>query len=206
MRTQLGGLPGSAGFTLAELLVVLAVSLIVAAFAVPEMVTTLDAMKLRGTLTSTSNMIQRARTQAIKSNQTQRIHFATVSGKVVVFVTTSTDTAIQPVSTDANLSAQLWFPTQFSIPGAPTSPAPMTTTFMWGSNISSTNQNVDPYFSSRGMPCLPDTTTKVCQPANGFVYYYKYSTSHGVTRWAATSISPAGRVQNWFWNGSTWGN
>src|SRR5436305_3440628 len=49
----------SAGFSLIELLVVMAIILIVAAFAVPSMKSTMDAYRLRTTLNSVSGLTQR---------------------------------------------------------------------------------------------------------------------------------------------------
>jgi len=201
------GVGASSGFSLLELLVVLAIALVVAAFAIPTMVTTLDAFRIRGALGNAASITQRCRAQAITSDASQRLHFATVGGRVVLFVTTSTDLAVAPLTTDKQLSSQVWFPTQFSIPGAPSgagAPTLLTGTIMWNT-ILVPNVNVDPYFNSRGLPCLPDPVTGVCNTTTGFVYYFKY-TGAGRTKWSATSISPAGRVESWFWNGNSWGN
>ena len=195
----------SSGFSLIELLVVVSVMLIVAAFAIPTLSTTLDSFRVRGTVSSAANLIQRARTQAIKVNQSQRIHFATVASRVTVFVTNSNDAAVAPVRTDKQLSSQIEFPYQFSIGALPAGgPTLLTGNLMWGSTLTP-KVNVDPYFNSRGLPCLPDPVTQVCAPTTGFVYYYKYTTGRSA-RWAATSISPAGRIESWYWNGTAWGN
>jgi prepilin-type N-terminal cleavage/methylation domain-containing protein len=201
------GLIASAGFSLLELLAVLAITLVVSAFAIPTMITTVDAFRIRGALGSTASITQRCRTQAIKKDSSQRLHFAAVGGRVALFVTDSNDAAVAPLSTDKKLSAQLWLQTQFSIPGAPVgagSPSLLTGTSMWNTALIP-NVNVDPYFNSRGLPCLPDPITGVCNPTTGFVYYLKY-TGPGGAKWAASSISPAGRIQNWYWNGTSWGN
>jgi prepilin-type N-terminal cleavage/methylation domain-containing protein len=201
------GLAANSGFTLIELLVVLAIALVVAAFAVPTMVTTLDAFRMRGAMGSASGISQRCRTVAIKKDLSQRLHFATVGGRVVLFVTDSADAAVAPLPADKQLSAQVWLPGQFSIPGAPAgvgAPTLLTGTIMWGT-VLVPNVNVDPYFNSRGLPCLPDPITGVCNATTGFVYYFKY-TGSGSSKWTATSISPAGRIESWFWNGVGWGN
>src|SRR5260370_403405 len=115
--------------------------------------------------------------------------------------------AAAPLPADKQLSAQAWLPNQLSIPGAPAgvgAPTLLTGTIMWGT-VLVPNVNVDPYFNSRGLPCLPDPITGVCNPTTGFVYYFRYDSS-GRTRWTATSISPAGRIQSWDWNGASWGN
>jgi prepilin-type N-terminal cleavage/methylation domain-containing protein len=196
----------SAGFSLVELMVVMAIILVVSAFAIPTMTTTMDGIRLRGALGSASNIAQRCRTQAIKKNLSQRLHFSAAGSTVALYVTDWTDTAVTPVPGDPSLSAQVWLPSQFSIPGVPTgagAPPALTSNGMWGT-VLGLNVNVDPYFNSRGLPyCLP--AAGACTPGGGFVYYYKYKNA-GHTRWIATSISPAGRIQSWLWNGTTWGN
>jgi prepilin-type N-terminal cleavage/methylation domain-containing protein len=197
-----------AGFSLIELLVVVAVMLVVAAFATPTLTTTLDSFRMRGTLSSIANMAQRCRTQAIKKDTSQRIHFATVNNQAVAFVTDANDPNVIPVVGDPQLSDQFWMPGQFSLSGAPTgsgAPPPLTGFSMWGTALVPNTGPQDPYFNSRGMPCLPDPVTGVCSPTTGFLYYYRYTRS-GTVRWVATSISPAGRIQSWFWNGTGWGN
>ncbi len=195
----------STGFSLIELLVVVAIVLVFAAFAIPTMTTTIDGIRLRGELGEASNIVQRCRVQAIKRDLSQRLHFSTVGNRVVLFVTDSADAAVAPLATDPQLWAQFWLPSQFSIPGVPSgagAPSALTSSGMWGTTLP-LNVNVDPYFNSRGLPCL--LVGGACNASGGFVYYYRYRNA-GRTRWAATSISPAGRIQSWFWNGTAWGN
>lgn len=200
-------LGSGAGFSLIELLVVVAILLITVAFAIPTLTTTLDTYRLRGTLSSTANLAQRCRSQAIKRNITQHMNFATVGNRVVLFVNDIGDT-VSVTAADSNRSAVLWLPVQFALAAAPSgngAPTQLTGSLMWGTSLNPNVGPQDPYFSSRGMPCLPDPVTTACNPTNGFVYYFKYQ--RGTTNlWAATSISPAGRIESWFWNGTSWGN
>ena len=198
----------SSGFSIVELLVVVAIMLVVAAFAIPTMVTAIDSYQVRGNLGNVGNIAQRCRMQAVRNNQSQRLFFTTQSsGQVVLFVESSTSTATTPVSSDP----QLWLPMNFTLAGAAPSgtgaPSAMTASTMWGSNINSSlvNQGVDAYFNSRGLPCLP-AANGVCADTNGFVYYLNYKGTGGRPSWAAVSISPAGRIQTWFWNGGSWTN
>ena len=198
------------GFSLVELLVVLAVMLILVAFAIPIAGTTVDTFRLRGTLGSTSNLLQRCRMQAARQNVTQRVHFATdaATNRVVVFVTPASDTnsSTTQLKTDPNVVEQYWFPSQFRLSGAPSgTPAALTGLSMWNTSITVTNINKDFYFDSRGLPCDYNTTTSACPATNGFVQYFKYA-SGGGSRWAAVSLSPAGRIQSWFYDGGNWGN
>lgn len=196
----------SAGFTIIELVVVVAIMLIVMAIAVPTMTSTVDSFRVRGSMNEVANMALRSRMSAIKRDTSQRLHIRSVNGTLVAFITDQNDANVKPVVGDTQLSGQYWFPPQFNTPGPPTgagAPPQMTALFMWGSAIAP-SVNVDPYFNTRGLPCLPNAGG-VCVPTNGFVYYVRYLRA-GNIRWAALSISPAGRVQSWFWNGGSWGN
>jgi prepilin-type N-terminal cleavage/methylation domain-containing protein len=196
---------GQRGFTIIELLVVLAIGLIMAAMAVPLVRTTMDDYHVRDAMVNAANFTQKVRTYAIQQDVTQRLHYLTVNGQPVLFAENAANTPAKPASTDP----QLWLSTQFSIVGAPAGPgAPpqLSGTTMWGSTITP-NINTDAYFNSRGLPCTPAPITNVCNVTGGFVYYFQYQ-SGGTTRWVASSISPAGRIESWFWNGSSasWGN
>jgi prepilin-type N-terminal cleavage/methylation domain-containing protein len=193
---------GSSGFSLLELMIVMAIILVIAAFAVPNMITTMDAFRMRGTLTSASGMVQKSRMQATKANTTQQLHVIVNAGQVVLYYKDANSPNPGLQTTDAIFR----MPSQFTIPagGAPAGPTPLTGLAMWGSNVNVTNINIDPYFNSRGMPCLP-AAGGTCSPTNGFLYYFNYTNS-GRVHWTALSVSPAGRIQNWFWNGTAWGN
>jgi prepilin-type N-terminal cleavage/methylation domain-containing protein len=202
------GQPRSAGFSLLELVIVVAIMLVVAALAIPTMVSAIDAYQIRGNLASVANVVQRCRMQAVRDNTSERLFFTTQpSGQVVLFVERSTSSATAPIASDP----QLWLPQSFSLAGASPSgggaPSAMTANTMWGSNISISlvNQGTDVYFNSRGIPCWPGANN-VCSDTDGFVYYFNYTGTAGRLAWAAISISPAGRIQSWFWNGASWAN
>jgi prepilin-type N-terminal cleavage/methylation domain-containing protein len=204
-RPLSGNRAPSSGFSLVELLAVVGITLIIAAIALPTMSKVIDNSKIRGTLGEVSNVAQLCRTQAVKTNVSQHLYFSTtaVPGTVVLYVKNASSLSTDPLLTT---DPQLWLPPQFAIFAAPTgtnAPPALTGTTMWGSTLTP-NSGVDPYFNSRGLPCLPDPTG-ACSTTSGFVYYLSY-TSSGSSRWAAIGISPAGRIKSWFWNGSSWGN
>ena len=185
------------GFSLVELLIVVAVMLVVAAIAAPITLNTLDAYKLRGTVSSVSGLAQRCRVLALQKNTTSHLYFQTINNAVTVYCKINSDTSgLQ--STDP----QLMLDTRFSIGATPSNTLNATT--MWGSSGSTFSANSDPYFNSRGLPCSAPSAGAACSTINGYVYYLKYSSR--TTRWAAMSVSPASRMQNWYWNGSSWGN
>lgn len=193
------------GFSLLELLVVLAILLIVSAIAIPTMVRVVDVSQMRGTLGDVSNLAQACRTQAIKSNQSQWLHFTGGAGQVVLFVTPINSALTSPIPGDPK---QLSLSTKFSIFDAPTgtgAPSAMSGTTMWGSG--STPSSTDPYFNSRGLPCSPNNTNTcdMTLATQGFVRYFAYS-GHSGTLWSAVGISPAGRIKTWVWDGKAWAN
>jgi prepilin-type N-terminal cleavage/methylation domain-containing protein len=185
------------GFTLVELLIVVAVMMVLAAFTTPITLNTMDSYKLRGSVASVSGLAQRCRVLALQKNTTSRLYFTTSSGAVTIYCKLNSDTTgLQPSD------PQVMLDTKFSIGSTPSNALNDTT--MWGTSGTSYKTNQDPYFNSRGLPCLAPSAGAACSSIYGYVYYLKY-TSH-TTRWAAMSVSPASRMQNWFWNGSSWGN
>lgn len=185
------------GFSLIELLIVMAVMLVLAAMTTPITLNTMDAYKLRGSMGGVSGLAQRCRLMALQKNTTSRMHFTTVGGAVTMYCKLNSDTSGLQTS-----DPQLSLDTRFSIGSTPTTALNATT--MWGSSGSTFSSNSDPYFNSRGLPCSAPSAGAACSTINGYVYYFKYRSY--TTRWAAMSISPAARMQNWFWNSSSWGN
>lgn len=189
-----------AGFSLIELLIVMAVMLVVAAIAMPTVANTLDAYRLRGSLSEVTNLTQRCRLLALKKNDTARLFMTTSNGNVVLYCKETTD-----ASALNSKDPQLQLTPQFSIPGLPTGgPTQLTANGMWGSSGSTFRTDLDPYFNSRGLPCDAVGVGSACSTITGYVYYFKYT--RGKPRWAAVSVSPASRIQNWYWTGTSWGN
>jgi hypothetical protein len=61
-----------------------------------------------------------------------------------------------------------------------------------------------PGFDGRGLPCNPVSGTCTFNQGTGFYYYLRQDRIFSSTSWAAVSVSPAGRVKVWMWNGSAW--
>ena len=186
------------GFSLVELLIVMAVMLIIAAMTTPITLNTMDAYKLRGSMSSVSGLAQRCRVLALQKNTTSHLYFTTNAGAVTMYCKANND----PTQTLQTSDPQLRLDTRFSIGTTPSTT--LNATMMWGSSGSTFSSNSDPYFNSRGLPCSAPSAGAACSTINGYVYYLKYS-SH-TTRWAAVSVSPAARMQNWFLDSNSWGN
>jgi hypothetical protein len=85
----------------------------------------------------------------------------------------------------------------------PTGPGAPSTILNSTLGVSSTPATTDPSFNSRGLPC--SYSGGACTNS-AFIQYFKDNRIGGSGGWAAISISPAGRINRWFWNGSAWTN
>lgn len=183
-------------------MVVLAIGLILAAFAIPTMVRTLDAYHTRGTMTNIVGLVQRCRVQGIKHDNSEGILLDTVGGQTRLYCKDISAIASAVQTSDP----QIILMPEFSLAPAPTgtNPTPLNALTMWGANFTQIGVDTAPFFNSRGLPCTAPVAGGACTQISGYVSYFTYTGRS--TRWAAISISPAGRIQTWFWNGNSWGN
>lgn len=187
------------GFSLVELMMVVAILLVISAFAAPYMVNVIANIRLRGGMTSLAGVFQDCRSNSIKQNRLMSTHFTVLAHGPVAYVKDATVSS--PTLATSDPQAELGAPvTQVSsltgVTGAPT--ALDSTTLLF------TPQTGDPTFNPRGLPCNYSGGT--CTTGVGFVYYFTDSRPLGKNGWAAVTISPAGRVKVWMWNGSSWGS
>jgi len=196
----------SRGFTLLELIFVVAIAMILAAVALPNFLTSTGVAHLRGGLGSLSGLINNCRSQAIKDNSPKRLKFTNAgTGRWVAYVD---DVVLPSTSGLTSTMSQVWFPVELVKVPAPTgtSPAPMTAGAMWGGTSTTLPDTVDDIcFNSRGVPCqCPASNTSVCTAiTNGYAYYFNYKTP---SQWGAVGVSPAGRIKTYLWSGTAWGN
>jgi prepilin-type N-terminal cleavage/methylation domain-containing protein len=185
---------GQAGFSMLELLVAVAVILIVAVTAVPNMLTVVANTRIRASISSLSGQIQNTRMLAVKNNRTMTTNFAVVGSGLVAYAKTATDgSAVTATDPQVQLEAPI---DKHITPSGGGAPPALTTT-----QLGFSPETGNPSFTSRGLPCAYSAGT--C-PSRGFVYYFKDTRQSGSSGWSAISISPAGRIRKWFWSGSGW--
>lgn len=182
-----------------ELAIVVAIGLVVSAAAIPSITTTVANVRLRSNIGSVSGLLQSCRMLAVNQNKTKTARFSTLSGGSVMAYVKNANDAGALNSSDAQIMMEA--PISKVDPplgaGAPTEISALTLGF--------TGDHGNPSFTSRGLPCLYDISTGAC-PTQGFVFYFKDTRQRTAEGWSAVSISPAGRITKWFWNGTTWGN
>ena len=195
------------GFTLLELLILLAVGLIVTAIALPIMSNVVANQKLRASMTSISGLLQNTRMVAVHDNKTKTAcHCKGASCPasaephgLVYFAKDGTTCTITTVLVRTDPQVELEAPiTPMTAPSGPGAPPTINNSDL---GLLSNPLTTDPSFNSRGLPCLyenPGTCTN-----NGFIQYFR-DDRIGSGAWAAISITPAGRFKRWFWNGTVW--
>ena len=216
------------GFSLVELLVVIAVILIVAAVATPNVVTALRTQRLRGTATDYASLLQRTRIRAVEDNRFygQRVGndpnnpnavIAYVdmypqlgngtSGQAAYFVGAPGPPAI-PSDPLISFASDV---VQVAAAAVPNTAALAGQVLPAGAPIGLTD--APPFFSARGLPCTPaaglpapscDINTPALPGGGGFlpVAYVTYFQSQTSGNIEAVTVTPAGRIQHWLYTGN----
>jgi Tfp pilus assembly protein FimT len=184
-----------AGFSLLEALVVVAIGMVVTLVAVPNMVTAISNMRLRSSMTSLAGVLQNCRMLAVKQNRHMTTHYLPNAYGIVAYVKAATDTTTLGV-TDSQVELEAPVTKMTSTPSGPNAPAAIST-----SVLGFTPEYGEPSFNPTGLPCVFSSGT--CEN-HGFTYYFHDNRPQGQVGWSAISISPAGRLKKWYWNGSSW--
>jgi type IV fimbrial biogenesis protein FimT len=199
-----------AGFTLQEVMVVIAISLIITALGAPVMSNAIANMKLRSSMTTVSGLLQNTRAIAVQQNTTKTAcHYNRTSApySLVYYVKNGIDCT---TATMATTDPQIEMEAPINPCGTPTdcsstnAPAALDNSTQLGVGTVAP-LTTDPSFNSRGLPCQY-VSSGTCNTNVSFVQYYKDNRIGGSGGWAAISISPAGRIRRWFYNGSSWIN
>ena len=193
-----------AGFTLQEILVVVAIGLVISVIALPVMSNAIANMKLRSSMTTVSGLLQNTRAIAVQQNTTKTAcHFNRTSTpfSLVYFVKNGTDcttATLLPSDPQIEMEAPI---APYGAPTGTSAPTALDNTTQLGVTVAPLT--TDPSFNSRGIPCQY-VAAGTCNTNNSFIQYYKDNRIGGSGGWAAISVSPAGRIRRWFWNGSSW--
>lgn len=190
----------NAGFSLIELMVVVAIAIIVTAISLPAVRRTMSSYQLDASGHNVANMLEQLRSAAVKNNTPYYAQFNTAAGPSIVNSLSAAELvagANPNPATDptTNLSTNVTFPV-----AAPPNHAQLETAM--GVAAGSAQVGVQIGFNSRGLPCAEGATAWVCTGPVGFEWFMQ----HGMTgQWEAVTVSPAGRIKAWKMTGNgTW--
>jgi prepilin-type N-terminal cleavage/methylation domain-containing protein len=182
------------GFSLIELSVVVFIGLVITVLAMPNMLLVIANTRLRGNISTLSGIYQNNRMMAIKNNRTMTTRFVTTTSGISAYVKLATDTTdMTRTDTQVQMQRPIARYTSAQSNGGPNDLSSTTLGF--------TPATTDVSFNTRGLPCAYSSGT--C-PNSGFIVYFKDTRRTGRQGWAAVSISPAGRIKKWFFNGTAW--
>lgn len=194
------------GFSMIELLVVVAIIVVVGGMTLPGLVQTWYDIQLRSAAAEVADLMQRSRIQAARANVSPGIpirYQVQISGGPVQQRT-------QQVYADFNNNNQwdagepiISLPRISAAAGAPSgngAPPAFVDTMDTTSGPPCDN-TCTLAFSPRGLPCNLVGAICTTPAASYFVYYFQDNRPNG---WSAVLVSKAGRTKTLVWNGSTW--
>ena len=189
------------GFSLLELMIVVALSLTIAAIAIPSFLTSYYNIRLKSAATNLSGFMQRARLQAARQNATYPIVYRSVTGADEAFIDLNNNGAW-----DTGEPLLAFSPMVTMAAGAPTGTGGTPTPYVLVGDTAGTiyDNATTLAYSPRGLPCA--YILNVCStPAAGyFVYYLKTQRPGGSVSWAGVVVTRAGRTKTVVWSGTSW--
>jgi Tfp pilus assembly protein FimT len=190
-----------------EVAVVVSIMLVLAAIATPTVITQVGRWRLHSAGMEVTGLLQRARLEAVRDNKYITVRFGTVEGANAAYID-STGSSANDGSGNNQYDAgegvvQISRPITFQQVGNP----PFNTTSLLGvsGGTITGDSPLRVTFNQRGLPCKMNGL--VCQNfvgGNYVSYLYFANDPSSSNGWIAVSVSPAGRIRMWTWNGSAW--
>jgi prepilin-type N-terminal cleavage/methylation domain-containing protein len=207
--------PRAQGFSLIELLVVVAIMLVVAAMAIPNVMRGLDDIRLRSGMRDVIGILQQARQQAIKDNTYYTMGLGGANNNLI-YIDLNKDLQYNAQAQNcpgANCTPPepvIQLPTNITLTNAG---APAFNNAAVGVNFNPIMAGGPPSFNARGLPCIvaggacSSHTGGVIQGQSGanvgFLFFFSQQRTFGGLGWAAIAITPAGRMESWYYSNQT---
>ena len=205
------------GFSLVELCVVVIIAFIIAATAVPTLLTSLRTAHLRGAASDYAGLLEQARISSIRDNRYYSTYILAPAGsaqvaqayvdmlpKVLTGASGNGGTSVAPGDPTITIESDIVLESAGSAPNTSNLESqllPATTP------VTPTDGSVTaPTFGPRGLPCTPVSMTggTVCDASGGATAFWTFLENTNSSSWQAVTITPAGRIQKWYYTGSVW--
>lgn len=199
------------GFSLLELVIVIAVLLISGAIALPMAKNVIRGLHLQQSASNYANLLQQARVRAVQDDRYYSVvasNNSTTCGASVTpcaFIDLNGDGLYEasnrepllPINSDVKIMAYTSAPAYSSLEALFLPADPTGTTV---------NTATGPTFGPRGTPCKPTVSGSYTTcPSGTPTSYLTFMKNVRSQNWEAITLTPAGRVQLWSYNGSgTW--
>jgi len=190
-------LRAASGFSLLELLIVLAIALVVSGFAIVNGMSAVRGIRLSEATTDYSNLLQQARISAVKNDAFYIVEISPSGDKAFVNVNGPTYAPGDPMMTFPTDVVPMSYASGPNVPNLESQFLPSTSSY--GTVKSST---AEPTFGPRGLPCTQSGggCPSLATPTSYITFFQ--NTQSG--KWAAVTVSPAGRIRRWSYEGSSW--
>jgi len=211
-----------------ELMIVVAILLILAGMIVPKMLGVIDDQKVRASAQAYAGLMQMARSRATQDNAVYQVLNSTTNGVPVAYIDLNGDRTFNDTGTNAEPAVLLAAPITVSDAGVPSgfgnntllgippysdSTSPMVSDGSGG--IAAGTAIPGMAFNERGLPCQRVAAAEVCKNAPlvgapptarpiAYITYLQYKIRTGGTAYAAITVTPAGRVKTWVYQGGKW--
>src|SRR5258708_7747647 len=183
-----------AGFSLVELIVVLAGILIIVALAIPHMRQTIDNYRLDASRHSVASLLQQTRIQAVRSNTPYYAQFNTGTTPNMVYANAANGAFISGTDSDVTVDGNV----VFLDPGG-LDHKQLDNAMSSGNTTAVGNIGGSICFHAPRLPCTEQSSTPaICiQSGNAANYFEWFMQSSSNGGWEAVTVTPAGRIKAW---------
>jgi len=206
-----------AGFSLIELSIVVIITLLASAWAIPSALTSIRMAHLRGAASDYAGLLEQARIYSIRDNRYYSTYILAPAGNNPVAQAYVDMLPKVPTGASGNggTSVAVGDPTITiesdvvleSVGAAPNTSNLVSQLLPAITPVTPTDGSVTaPTFGPRGLPCTPISMTggSVCDSSGGPTAYWTFLENSKLSSWQAVTITPAGRIQKWYYTGSVW--
>jgi prepilin-type N-terminal cleavage/methylation domain-containing protein len=187
------------GFSLMELLLVVAITLVIVAISVPGLTLALENYRLDMAGHAAASLLVQTRLQAVRNNAPAYVQYNNASTPNIAYITNDPATVYSIGLPDIETVS-----TSFSTANLPDH-TQLDTLLSNGNTGVVAEIGTVIGFNARGLPCLEGASAAVCQQldANGNTAYFEWFMVDAKGGWEAVTVSPAGRVKAWRMSSST---
>ncbi len=214
------------GFSLVEVMVVVAIMLVVSAFAIPNFLTAMHSYRLQGASHSLANLLQQSRLQAIKDNHFYAVYVITqADGSARGFIdiypkrvngVSGMQNGTMGTGPNGETDPQFIIPAEIvqKTSGSAPDTSALKAAFLVGATGTTVSDSSSVgsvtttpfYFGSDGLPCTPTAVTggTLCRttgtPSANWIFFQSNVTQN----WQAVTVTPAGRIRTWSYSSGIW--